>query len=90
MGFGITAGYNSECPNCKNYSDIWACGIREISCGSWKSESYASDYGTLSDEELKLEKTNLNKLNRLILWQKFKRLFKKNSEQERDIASSQS
>ncbi len=77
MGFGLTAGYNSECPNCKKYGDIWSCGIRELQCGDWHSESYMSDYGTLTDEEVEIEKDNLKKLNRLIRKEKFKRLFKK-------------
>lgn len=77
MGYGLTAGYNSECPNCKKYGDIWSCGIRELTLGDWHSESYMSDYGTLTDEELQIEKQNLKKLNRLIRLEKFKRLFKK-------------
>lgn len=77
MGYGTTAGYNSECPNCKKYGDIWSCGIRELNCGSWQSESYNSDYGTLSPEEIKLEKENLRKLNWRIRLEKLKRIFKK-------------
>ena len=77
MGYGITAGYNSECTNCKKYDDIWSCGIRELICGDWHSESYATDYGTLTAEELALEQKNVKKLNYLIRVEKFKRLFKK-------------
>ena len=30
MGYGITSGYNSSCPNCGKYNDIWLAV-----CASW-------------------------------------------------------
>ena len=71
MGFGITSGYNTSCPHCGKYNDIWACGIRELDCGDWHSESFMSSY----DEELAIEKANFSKLNRLILVEKIKWMF---------------
>lgn len=72
MGFGITAGYNASCPHCQKYNDIWACGIREVDCGDWHSESFLSSYGTPTAEEKALERKNLRKLNRLILLERLK------------------
>lgn len=72
MGFGITSGYNASCPHCEKYNDIWACGIREVDCGDWHSESFLSSYGTPTAEEKAIEKANLSKLNRLILVEKLK------------------
>lgn len=77
MGFGITSGYNSSCPHCKKYNDIWACGMRELDCGSWHSETFQSNYGTPTEEEAQIEKANFRKLNWLILMEKIKRIFKK-------------
>ena len=75
MGYGITSGYNSSCPNCGKYNDIWACGMREVDCGTWHSDTYQSDYGTPTEEEAKIEKQNLSKLNRMILLEKIKWMF---------------
>lgn len=79
MGFGITAGYNASCPHCEKYNDIWACGIREIDCGNWHSDSFLSSYGTPTAEEAAIEKKNFRKLNRLILWEKIKWGFHRHS-----------
>lgn len=72
MGFGVTSGYNTSCPHCGKYNDIWACGIREVDCGDWHSESFLSSYGTPTAEEAAIEKKNFSKLNRLILVEKLK------------------
>lgn len=77
MGYGITSGYNSSCPNCGKYNDIWACGMREVDCGNWHSDTFHSNYGTPTDEEAKIEKQNFNKLNRLILLEKIKWIFQR-------------
>lgn len=74
---GITAGYNASCPHCGKYNDIWACGIREVDCGNWHSQSFLSSYGTPTAEEAALEKKNLRKLNRLILLEKLKYFFQR-------------
>lgn len=78
MGYGITQGYNASCPKCGKYNDIWACGIRELDCGEWHSDSFHSSYGTPTEEELRIEQENFKKLNSLIRKEKFKwLLFKK-------------
>ena len=77
MGYGIISGYNSSCPNCGKYNDIWACGMRELDCGEWHSGTFQSNYGTPTDEEAKIEKQNFSKLNRLILLEKLKWMFQR-------------
>lgn len=77
MGFGITSGYNSSCPKCGKYNDIWACGMRELDIGDWHSDTFLSSYGTPTEEEAALEKKNLSKMRKLILWEKIKGIFKK-------------
>ena len=77
MGYGINSGYFSECPNCHLYDDIWACGIRELTVGDWKSESFLSDYGTPTKDEAKIEKRNLRMMRHKIWQEKLKRIFKK-------------
>ena len=76
MGYGVTSGYFSECPNCHRYDDIWSCGIREVTVGDWKSESFLSDYGTPTEEEKAIEKRNLKMMHKQIRKEKIKRLFK--------------
>lgn len=71
----LPPGYNASCPHCGKYNDIWACGIREVDCGSWHSDSFLSSYGTPTEEELAVEKQNLRKLNRLIVVEKVKWFF---------------
>jgi len=85
MGFGITAGYNSSCPNCGKYNDIWACGIREVDCGNWHSESFLSSYGTPTAEEAAIEKENFRKLNRLIAVEKIKWLLQHGNSKKRTM-----
>jgi len=77
MGYGINSGYYSECPNCHLYDDIWACGIREVEIGNWRSESFLSDYGTPTAEEKEIERRNLKTMRQKIRKEKIKRLFKK-------------
>jgi len=76
-GYGITSGYNSVCPACKGYGDIWACGVRELQIGDWISESFISDYGTLTEEEKQIEKYNMKTMRKKIRKEKWKRRFKK-------------
>ncbi len=89
MGFGITAGYNTSCPHCGKYNDIWACGIREVDCGKWHSESFLSSYGTPTEEEKIIEKKNFRKLNRLIILEKIKWFFQRhNSKNNKPMSNS--
>ena len=83
MGFGITAGYNSSCPQCGKYNDIWACGMREVDCGDWHSETFLSSYGTPTEEERATEQRNFRKLNRLIMLEKIKYFLGKGNSKHR-------
>lgn len=62
--FGVPVGYSAACDHCFQYNDIWVNGLRQVQCGQWESPDYESDYGTMSDEEKKIEKDVLHTLNR--------------------------
>ena len=49
--FGVPVGYNVQCTECNNYSDIWVNGLREVQCGQWLSPDYESDYGAMTARE---------------------------------------
>lgn len=49
--FGMPVGYRMSCSHCGEYSDIWVSGLREVTCGSWNSPDYMSDYAAMSTTE---------------------------------------
>ena len=48
------------------YSDIWVNGLRAVQCGDWESTDYESDYGAMTDAEIKEEKKILKKAAELL------------------------
>ena len=70
--FGVPVGYSTACDTCMNYSDIWVNGLRAVQCGDWESPDYESDYGAMTDAEIKEEKKILKELNKQIFIERLK------------------
>lgn len=61
--FALPVGYNAQCSECSQYSDIWVNGLREVQCGQWHSPDYESEYGTMTKQEKWQERKILWSLN---------------------------
>ena len=73
--FGVPVGYSAACDHCFKYNDIWVNGLRQVQCGEWESPDYESEYGDMSEEEIKTEKKVLRLLNKYLLIERIKYVY---------------
>lgn len=62
--FGVPVGYSASCDHCFKYNDIWVNGLRQVQCGEWESPDYESEYGAMTEEQIRMEKEILKQLNK--------------------------